>query len=91
MRHGLEPLGKPGKIWLTARKIEDQLELRVEDNGVGRQSANDSAKGWGIGLSNADARLKALYGEEGYSLKLNDREGGGTVVTIAFPFQTNLS
>ncbi|MCB1095008.1 MAG: histidine kinase [Verrucomicrobiae bacterium] len=89
VRHGLEPLGTPGTVWLTARKIDDQLEVLVEDNGVGRQS--ESARGWGIGLSNAEARLEALYGKEGFSLKLNDREGGGTVVTIAFPFQTHPS
>ena len=89
VRHGLEPLGKPGTIWLKVRKADHRLQILVEDDGVGRQEA--APKGWGIGLSNAEARLEALYGIDGFALTLADREGGGTVVSIEFPFETTLS
>lgn len=86
VRHGLEPLGKPGTIWLKIRKDGNKLRIRIEDNGVGRQGSG--VKGWGIGLSNAEARLENLYGKSGFELALDDREGGGTVVSINFPFES---
>lgn len=89
VRHGLEPLDKPGDIWLSAQKVEQRLRIKVEDNGVGRGTSK--SQGWGLGISNAEARLEALYGNQGYSLSLTDRKGGGTSVTIEMPFEMKTS
>ncbi len=87
VRHGLEPLGAPGVVRLTASQVDGRLSLVVEDNGVG--PAGNKAKGWGIGLSNAEARLQALYGPDRFSLELKERPEGGTRVTIELPFETD--
>ena len=89
VRHGLEPKGSKGSIWLSAQRAEGRLAIRVEDDGIGRQSGNQ--QGWGIGLSNARARLTALYGDQESSLTLNDREGGGTIVAMDLPFEKQTS
>ncbi|MEM7383674.1 MAG: histidine kinase [Verrucomicrobiota bacterium] len=86
VRHGLEPKSEPGTIWLSARKVEDRLHILIEDDGVGRGTRK--TKGWGIGLSNARARLEGLCGVDGYQLEITDREGGGTRVAIDLPFLT---
>lgn len=87
IRHGIEPSMVPGNIWVSCKKLENQLWLEIEDNGVGQQSPGE--KGWGIGLSNAEARLKTLFGEYNYHIKIAPRIGGGTAVTILIPFQFN--
>ncbi|MGY8691262.1 MAG: sensor histidine kinase, partial [Verrucomicrobiales bacterium] len=57
VRHGLEPLGKPGHVWVSAWKERGHLRIEISDDGVGRQGTG--RQGWGIGLSNAEARLEA--------------------------------
>lgn len=89
VRHGLEPLGAPGDVWLTVTKEEGKLMIQIEDNGTGRHAT--ATHGWGIGLSNAEARLEALYGRKGYSLALTDRQDGGTIVSIHLPFENCLT
>lgn len=84
VRHGIEPLGTPGTVWLIVEKKDARLSIRIEDDGIGRN--NSETKGWGIGLSNAEARLDALF-DKAYELTLDDRQGGGTVVTIELPFR----
>ncbi|MGK0185081.1 MAG: two-component sensor histidine kinase [Verrucomicrobiales bacterium] len=85
IRHGLEPLGKPGNIWLAVERRDQQIRIRIEDDGVGRHGTN--SKGWGIGLANAETRLETLYGSGNFQLELTDREGGGTSLHITFPFE----
>lgn len=87
VRHGIEPLDRPGSIWISIKRSQDKLIIAVSDDGRGRQ-VGDKAKGWGIGLKNATARLAALHAETGFDLDAKDREGGGTVITISLPFVT---
>lgn len=86
VRYGIEPLGSPATITLAAKKQGDRLILCVADDGLGR--AQEQGSGMGIGLSNAAARLDAMFGAGGYSLKMDHKEGGGTTVTTDLPFHT---
>lgn len=83
---GQEPLGKPGHLWISAERNGKYFTIRIEDDGVGRTTFGN--QGWGIGISNAQARLEALYGREGFRLDLTDRDRGGTTVTIELPFES---
>lgn len=71
--HGIEPKEDlPGEIIISIKRLEDQLMIRVRDNGVGMSSdvldelikrmAHPGEKG-GIGMSNVMERLKLTYGE----------------------------
>jgi signal transduction histidine kinase len=56
------------------------LRLQIEDDGVGRW-APTSRPGGGIGLRSMRDRSELLGG----GLEVDDRPGGGTVVTVRFP------
>ena len=87
-RHGLEPLDREGHVTIAAKKIGDRLQLRIEDDGVGL--SEESPKSQGIGLSNARARLEAVFGKEHFQLTMNNRPDGGTIVAIEIPFGTEI-
>ena len=83
IRHGIEPLKESGRITISGNLSEGKLHLTVEDNGVGRKAP--SKGGTGIGLTNAEARLEGVFGMEAFSLQIEDRKEGGTIVSISLP------
>src|ERR1700685_2764565 len=67
IRHGIGASGSAGRVAISARRVNDTLEMRVEDDGPGLARQSDSAlksdsNEKGIGLSNTRARLEQLYG-----------------------------
>jgi signal transduction histidine kinase len=61
VKHGIGPRPEGGTIAVSARRIDDALEVVVADTGVGF----GGTLGSGIGLANIRARLRTLYGERG--------------------------
>jgi hypothetical protein len=45
IRHGITPLPGPGKILVEMEKVDDNLIIRIEDNGVGRSNASHEGNG----------------------------------------------
>jgi hypothetical protein len=87
IRHAVEVAGR-GKIVLVARRVRDQLELSVEDDGA--LGAGQSSPGSGVGLENLRRRLDLLF--PGTSrIELTPRRDGGTVVSVALPYRTDAS
>ncbi|RLC87503.1 MAG: hypothetical protein DRI79_08555 [Chloroflexi bacterium] len=91
--HGISRQPEGGMVRITIERTEDDLVLRVEDDGPGIASARlaeilDPARGTNaaIGLRNVDGRLRALYGDE-YRLVVESEIGRGTRVEIKVPFQ----
>jgi len=82
LRHGLLAKTGGGKLHISARRVDEQLHLRVEDDGLGLPETGPVE---GIGLSNTRARLRALFGEDA-TMDLSRRSGGGTRVELCFPF-----
>jgi hypothetical protein len=80
IRHGIAPLARGGTITLSGRRVGDDLEICVSDDGVGL--AGDG--GPGIGLSNLAARLQLLYGGRA-SLRLAPGEERGVRATLRLP------
>jgi two-component system sensor histidine kinase YesM len=99
VKYGLEPLqGRPGLLRVYARAAGNELQLVVEDNGMGMepaaferlqaalgaaQSAAPQSRR-GIGLRNLQLRLVAMYGKS-YGLRVKSRHGAGTTVVVAVP------
>lgn len=81
IQHGLEPRPGPGRLEIAAAVRDGRLRLSVRDDGVGLENRGPRE---GIGLANTRDRLQNLYGTEA-SLRLRDREGGGTEVAVEIP------
>lgn len=84
IRHGLAPRATGGRVSVSARRVGEQLELRVTDDGIGMQHANTS--GEGMGLENCRQRLAGLYGASG-SFAIHTPGEGGTCVVLLIPWQ----
>jgi two-component system LytT family sensor kinase len=86
IRHGIEQRRGPGLILIQAKQEDKRLHLIVRDNGRGLPGAdlNRSARR-GIGLSNTQARLQGLYGQD-QSFSLGRAEPQGCRVDIYLPF-----
>jgi 2TM domain/Histidine kinase len=79
IRHGLEPKIEGGFVALKARRLNDDIHVTVEDNGLGFKPSESA----GIGLDNLRERLAVLYDNKA-TLTIAERSPG-TLVTITFP------
>lgn len=82
LKHGLEPLERPGRLEIAARRGGAGLVLEVRDDGVGLPERVRE----GIGVRNTRDRLRQLYGTEG-TLALERRPGGGAVARVSLPLR----
>jgi signal transduction histidine kinase len=87
IRHGVSKLTGPGRIALRAVRDGDTLRLSVSDNGPGLPEDWRMERHLGIGLTNTQARLRHLYGEQQDRLRVGPAPGGGALVEIALPFR----
>lgn len=87
IRHGVGKSAAAGRIKISAVRSNDTLELRIQDDGPGFSLEGPVGKhSTGIGLTNTQARLKQLYGEEA-RLTTGNGEPRGAVVTITIPYR----
>lgn len=85
IKHGIAPRAEAGQVEIRAERFNGAIRLQVRDDGPGLSSANHTADGEQVGLSNTKARLERMYGASG-RLELNNDPRGGTVVNILIPF-----
>jgi len=86
IRHGIEKHPGPGRIDVTAQRVNGQLCLDVTDNGVGIPSADEKALTNGHGLGDMRARLDILY-PGAYSLEIDSNGASGTTVHLRLPWR----
>ena len=89
--HGINGLVDEGEIRITVRSDGDDIEMRVEDNGVGmdedqiarilRKGPSDKS---GIGIKNVNDRLRIFFGPE-YGLRIESAPDEGTSVILRMP------
>jgi two-component system sensor histidine kinase YesM len=85
--HGIRELENGGKITLSAKKVENHLELLIKDDGKGfsvDKNEKSNIKLGGIGIKNVDDRIKLYYGKD-YGLEIRSQVGTGTEVYIRIP------
>ena len=87
IRHGLEPLGRPGELRITGSREGEWLKLSVEDNGVGLKQGNSRS---GVGLANVRERLVTLHGNA-YGFELVEQPEGGVAVNMKLPARIELA
>jgi hypothetical protein len=89
VHHGLEPKVAGGTVRLSASVHEGQLEIRIDDDGMGLDHARRPLRaGNGVALVNIRARLQTRYGAQA-SLLFEPRDEG-TRVLLRLPFQASV-
>lgn len=95
LKHGLRNKRGEKTIEILAEIVEDTLQITVRDNGVGMdvKAANEKLEkcdlstveqGSSIGLTNINARVKMLFGQE-YGLHIMSEPEQGTSVILRVP------
>jgi len=85
IRHGISPRASGGLVRLTVRSVQDELLIRIEDDGVGLPTNWEKTPTEGIGLSVTRQRLHGFYASTSSSFQIRGREGGGVVVELSLP------
>ncbi len=88
IRHGIAPQSDAGQVAVTARRVRDQREVTVADDGAGI----DVAAAWprGRGLDNTRERLRSLYADRA-SLTIARSPTRGTVAILRVPYRELLT
>jgi len=89
VRHGVESQANVGKIAIRGKREGDSIRLSVSDNGkkpVVLSESNERSVRQGIGLTNARARLRQLYGND-QSLSIRQGDLGGWMIDIKLPYK----
>jgi two-component system, LytTR family, sensor kinase len=84
IRHGVAPHRAAGRVVVEARSRDDRLRLSVRDDGPGLPAGEPAE--YRIGLSNTQARLTALYGNES-ALVVRNAPGRGLEAMIEIPWR----
>ncbi len=75
------PHGRRGAVVVGCERSENQLHLRVSDDGIGWSDAFDLATTTSLGMS----IVQTLVGELGGTIDLRNNQAGGAVVELTVP------
>jgi len=88
VRHGISKQIAIGHLVIDARRLDERLLIRIDDNGPGKPNGNGNLKrraNGGVGLANTRARLKQFYGD--FEFNIEDRiDRSGTTVMMNVPY-----
>ncbi|GAB3567738.1 histidine kinase [Amycolatopsis endophytica] len=88
IRHGIEPLSRPGTVSVRGGAEGNDCVISVEDDGAGMPPEDAEAvlsgDGERVGLANVDRRLRSVYGPW-YGLVVETAPGAGTRVLVRVP------
>jgi two-component system, LytTR family, sensor kinase len=85
IRHGIAPNARPGRITVSAERVNGDLVLQVIDNGNGLPPDRLMALNRGVGLDNTRARLTHLYRDR-FEFTFSNLDRGFRVL-IRIPFE----
>jgi signal transduction histidine kinase len=87
IRHGISHRASGGKVIVSARRLDDQLEIRVQDDGVGLPPGWTLESSAGLGLSVTRERVKSLHPNGESSFTIRPRRDGGAEVDVFLPLR----
>ncbi len=87
IRHGLSGRNARGTIQIDGMLQDQDVVVRVTDDGIGLPAVAEQSKSRGIGLANVRHRLKILYGRDD-RLILAANGSSGTIAELRIPIRT---
>ena len=87
IRHGISHRASGGTVIVSARKLDDQVEIRVQDDGVGLPPGWTLKSSAGLGLSVTRERILGLHPNGGSRFVVRPSKLGGTEVNILLPLR----
>jgi len=85
IKHGIAPLGRPGRVTVAARRESEMLVMLVTDTGPGPSERAMVALSTGIGVANTRARLAHQFGAR-FRFEFQRSDLGFTAL-VAIPFR----
>lgn len=85
IKYGMENLSGT-KVNINVKKEEENIVIKIEDNGPGITKNISEVFTGGVGLSNTAERLEKLYGDD-YEFNWENRHEGGLLINIRIPFK----
>jgi len=93
VKNGLEALGRGGKLTVSTRRVDDQVEIAIQDTGAGiasdvgkrlfEQFFTTKPQGTGLGLYIS----RQIIEEHGGTLRWESAPGAGTTFTATLPIK----
>jgi LytS/YehU family sensor histidine kinase len=87
IRHGISYRASGGTVIVSARKVDDRLEIRIQDDGAGLPPGWTLESSAGLGLSVTRERIKSLHPNGESSFTICPRRDGGAEVVIFLPLR----
>ncbi|MBN2220998.1 MAG: sensor histidine kinase [Vallitaleaceae bacterium] len=98
--HGLRETVKDGEISIEVMRKEEQVHIRIKDNGCGMEKGrllalrayiNDKRdkESHSMGLQNITQRIKLYYGEN-YGMSIDSEEDKGSIFTLILPYEVKV-
>ena len=84
VKHGISQTHRPERIFICSRAVDSGAEILIEDDGTKYEPSSDGAAH--VGLDNVRERLALMCGG---TLEIEPRTGGGTLVRIFVPKESN--
>jgi two-component system LytT family sensor kinase len=92
VKHGISPKQTGGRVDVRAHRVQDSIEIQIEDDGVGYHPGLSEAglhfpgreASSGVGLKNTEARLRTTYGNRA-SIQVDAASPAGCRVSIVIP------
>jgi two-component system, LytTR family, sensor kinase len=85
IQHGIGKRVSGGEIGITATRLNGSLIMKVYNDGP-QLPADWERAGVGVGISNARARLRSLYGPS-CELCIRNRDAGGVETSLSLPYK----
>jgi two-component system, LytTR family, sensor kinase len=87
IRHGISRRATGGAVTVIAERVQNQVEIRVTDDGVGLPPGWTLETSSGMGLSVTRERIVGLHPNGNSRFAVERRPEGGTEVTISLPLR----
>jgi two-component system, LytTR family, sensor kinase len=87
IRHGISHRASGGTVKVSAQAVNEELVIRVSDDGAGLPAGWSIETSTGLGLSVTRERIAGLYPNGAGTFAIRPREEGGTMVEIVLPLR----